>query len=237
MALFIIICLVFILIVAFSSSKGSNNGSGSHGSDDIDEVEQRRLAKVREMNATAADNPDLSWRSYSDNYTAEKLWYSGDNYWTWLKDTRLDHYKCVFVQGDTIRELKELSEHIFEVWANIDKLDVHPMTYEDYKFDDTYSIYYFRIVGMRYRDEDARLRARMLKYHERLFLVREKSNEKDPNAVMVYTENGYHIGYVDRDMAVLVRQTFKYVGIAWVDFTIQINLNAIDAFIHYKETE
>lgn len=54
------------------------------------------------------------------------------------------------------------------------------------------------LMGVNFRPAEAKERVKALEIGERLLLEREPSNEYDPNAVKVKTQDGFFIGYVAR---------------------------------------
>ena len=56
------------------------------------------------------------------------------------------------------------------------------------------------IVGNSYRPLDAQQRFFNLETGENLVLVREPENPHDANAIAVYSDDGFHLGYIPRTM-------------------------------------
>jgi hypothetical protein len=64
----------------------------------------------------------------------------------------------------------------------------------------------FAVKGLVYRSKKAQNEARLLSVGDYLTMKPEPSNPIDPNAIKVYIDGGCHIGYVDADRALFVKE-------------------------------
>lgn len=66
------------------------------------------------------------------------------------------------------------------------------------------------VVGTFYRGEEEQERAQKLNIGETVFLLPEPENEYDRKAIMVVTQDGYHVGYIGKDINSLVMREFSF---------------------------
>lgn len=62
------------------------------------------------------------------------------------------------------------------------------------------------IAGIRYRPISAQVRVAQLTFGERLYLEPEPTNDHDPNAVRILTEDRVFVGYVQRKFSEAVAE-------------------------------
>lgn len=78
------------------------------------------------------------------------------------------------------------------------------------------------VVGTFYREKEEQERAQKLNIGETVFLLPEPENEYDRKAIMVVTQDGYHVGYIGKDINSLVMREFSfgndfYVNVHYLD--------------------
>lgn len=118
---------------------------------------------------------------------------------------------------DNIREVKDLLELILDCWAaqEIDK-NFYPFASFPFK---QYRNTYVKVVGMKYRDEEALLHLSILEVGAMMIMVPERSNPQDENAIRVLTADGFHVGYISMNDGYKVKEFSDGIVIGWMSTT------------------
>lgn len=95
----------------------------------------------------------------------------------------------------------------------------------------------FELKGLYYRSADAQLAAVLLEVGDPLYLEEEPDNEQDSCAVMVLTESGECIGYVDRECSALVSAMISEIESCTVIKRTRHQIPYITAKIRFKESK
>ena len=124
-----------------------------------------------------------------------------------------------------------------------------PQTSDSFNYDDEYTSPYLyeniKVVGGFYRSYDAKKVLRSLGIGDYVYFKEEPTNPYDKNAIMVISEDGYHIGYIPRDTTFLVKRRMDIEFIAGFvseatdgryEFYIDI-VELTDSSLHYKALE
>lgn len=109
----------------------------------------------------------------------------------------------IYLSEEDFKKSKDYPKYIEKKEAGIKKIseikEKHYLNTGDRsKLCDNYNL---AIKGLYYRPKECQYRADTLKIGEELFLRKEPSNKRDKFAVGVYTDDGYHIGYIDSGMS------------------------------------
>lgn len=116
-------------------------------------------------------------------------------------------------------------------------------------YDDEYTSPYLykniKVVGGFYRSYDAKKVLRSLGIGDYVYFKEEPTNPYDKNAIMVISEDGYHIGYIPRDTTYLIKRRMDIEFVAGFvsevtdgryEFYIDV-VELADSSEHYKVLE
>lgn len=92
----------------------------------------------------------------------------------------------------------------------------------------------FAVKGTYYRNADEKAAARMSNVGDELFLEIDENNSVDPNAVKVFTLDGFHIGYVDAKMSQYVKDRIDHVRKCCITHLSAHEVPYIDAEITFS---
>lgn len=156
---------------------------------------------------------------FSENATAEGFVQTFDGYSVLLKNEAIT--ECILIEAETKEALKLVAEEVFQYWAKIEETGNRDFTNIDHKEHNEDLDMMFDVIGSKPLGNSAWSEAKKLKVGDKLLLINDTSNDRNPDAIKVLTESGVHIGYVEKDIQEKVG-TFYQVGYAWVD---EININ------------
>lgn len=124
-----------------------------------------------------------------------------------------------------------------------------PQVSNPFDSDDEYTSPYLyeniKVVGGFYRSYDAKKVLRSLRVGDYVYFKEEPTNPYDKNAIMVISEDGYHIGYIPRNTTYLVKRKMDFMFVAGFvteatdgryEFYIDI-VELTDSTSHFKALE
>lgn len=165
--------------------------------------------KTNEVNPKKVE---VTIRLYSSNNIVEK------NFCTCENPVRIEFDikngvtgEMRYISGEP-KAVESIVEEVFHLWARREK-EKDYYTRIELKDDEIVDV--IKVVGMKFKDKEEKEAAAKLKVGDKLLLVYDKWNYYDKNAIKVYTEDGYNIGYVARD-DVWVAKGFDKIMYAWV---------------------
>lgn len=94
-----------------------------------------------------------------------------------------------------------------------------------------------KVKGTSYRSFDEIAAARMCDVGESMILKPEPDNEVDPNAIKVFTMEGYHIGYVEAPYASVVKSNIKQIKRCVISKRTNQEIPYINLHIDFSENE
>lgn len=176
--------------------------------------------RTHTFDATAVSHPrrqheelELHFCRFSENNAIEKGVCLSESIVVTIKNETIGE-RC-FLSGQLI-PVQLMIEEVFHHWAKIENTGNREFThirFEDYPNLDFVGS--FQIKGINFRDSFEREEADKLKRGDKVILMYEKDNPKDSSAIMVMTESGYHVGYVEKDEIPNIG-VFRHIAYAWV---------------------
>lgn len=117
--------------------------------------------------------------------------------------------------GEDKYQLTEIAEEVFRLWARREKEPDYVCTLDNYAKNPPKSYKVAEVVGVKYRELDARRRYDALLPGEKVLLVKETTNPYDENAVKVLSQDGFFMGYLAKDYAKKYRNFLNDVTYGW----------------------